>query len=153
VSLYDGLKFIHVLAAIGWVGAALLSQVSGAWVQRKDDPQAFLNFAEFQAFIGPRYFAPLALTAVASGVGMVVNSGWNFSDEWIIIGLVLWAITFATGAGYFRVENERIRAGLTAGGPPDAALQARIQRLVLVTRIDLVVLVLIVADMVIKPGT
>lgn len=152
MDLYDPLKYVHVLAAIAWVGGAILSQVHGAWSRRKADPQKLVDYIDFQAFLGTRYFAPLSGTVVLAGIGMVIVSGWNFTDTWILIGLVLFAISALTGSLYLGPESEKILAGLTGGGAPDAVLQKRIDRIILATRIDLVVLILVVADMVFKPG-
>jgi uncharacterized membrane protein len=152
VSLYDLLKFIHVLAAASWVGGAAVGIVQGAWVRRKNDPNDFSSFIDFQAYLGTRYFAPLAIVVVAAGVGMVLDSpAWDFTDTWIIIGIALYLVSVLTGSLYLGPQSEKIKEGL-ASGPPDTALQARINNVVLATRIDMVVLIAVVADMVIKPG-
>ena len=152
MDLYELLKFIHVLAAASWVGGVVLSQVQGAWVAKKDDPHDFRSFIDFQAYLGTRYFMPLAIVVVAAGVGMVLDGPWGFGDTWIVIGIVLYAASVAMGAGFLGPQSEKIKEALASGGPPDTALQAKIKNVILVSRIDMVVLVLVVADMVIKPG-
>lgn len=152
MTLYELFKTIHVLAAAAWVGGVVVSQVHGAWVARRDRPEDFVHFIDLQAWLGNRYFAPLAVLTIAAGIAMVVQSGWNFSDTWILIGIALWVLSVAVGAGYLGPQSEKIRAGLVAGGPPEAALQQRIDRVKFVSQADMVVLVLVVVDMVIKPG-
>lgn len=153
MDLYEALKFIHVLAAASWVGGVVLSQVQGAWVNKKNDPHDFSSFIEFQAYLGTRYFMPLAITVLAAGVAMVLDAeAWGFGDTWILIGIVLYAASVAIGAGFLGPQSEKIREALAAGGPPDTALQAKIKNVVLASRVDFVIMVLVVGDMVIKPG-
>jgi uncharacterized membrane protein len=135
------------------VGGVVLSQVQGAWVNKKNDPHDSLSFMAFQAYLGKRYFMPLAITVVAAGVAMVLDAeAWGFGDTWILIGIALYVLSVVMGAGFLGPQSEKVTEALAAGGPPDTALQATIDRIVLVSRVDLVVLILVVADMVIKPG-
>ncbi|HEY7874837.1 MAG TPA: DUF2269 family protein [Actinomycetota bacterium] len=153
MDLYELLKFIHVLAAAAWVGGVVLSQVHGAWVAKKNDPHDFNSFIAFQAFLGKKYFMPLAITVIAAGIAMVLESeAWDFTDTWIIIGIALYVVSVVIGAGFLGPQSEKIQQGLASGGPPDTALQALIDRVALLSRVDFVVLILVVADMVIKPG-
>jgi uncharacterized membrane protein len=153
MDLYEGLKFIHVLAAAAWVGGVVLSQVQGAWVNKKNDPHDFNSFIDFQAYLGLRYFMPLAIVTVVAGISMVIEAeAWGFGDTWILIGIALWATTVAIGAGFLGPQSEKIKEGLASGAPPDTALQTRIKNVILMSRVDFVVLILVVADMVIKPG-
>ena len=153
MDIYEALKFIHVLAAASWVGGVVLSQVQGAWVAKKNDPHDFNSFIAFQAYLGTRYFMPLAIVVIAAGIGMVLEAeAWGFGDTWIVIGIALYSISVAFGAGFLGPQSEKIKEALAAGGPPDTAIQAKIKNVILVSRIDTVVLILVVADMVIKPG-
>jgi hypothetical protein len=153
MDLYEALKYIHVLAAAAWVGGVVLSQVQGAWVNKKNDPHDFNSFIEFQAYLGTRYFMPLAITVLVAGVAMVLDAeAWGFGDTWILIGIVIYAASVAIGAGFLGPQSEKIREALAAGGPPDTALQAKIKNVVLASRVDFVLMVLVVGDMVIKPG-
>jgi uncharacterized membrane protein len=151
VSLFELFKIIHIVAAMGWVGGAILSQVHSAFVQKRANPQDLMTFIEFQATLGQRYFAPLAGIVVAAGIGMVIESPFDFTDTWIIIGIALWLLSSLTGTFYLGPETEKIKAAL--GGATDTAIEQRIKNVVLATRIDLVVLVGVVVDMVLKPGT
>ena len=151
MGLFEILKLVHIVAAAAWVGGAILSQAQLAWINGRGDG-AFAEFIDFQAWLSAKYFAPLSGIVVAAGIGMVIVSGYNFTDTWIIIGLVLYAISAGTGAGFLGPQTEKIKEGLAGGGGRDTALQQRIDRVRLATRVDLVVLILVIADMVIKPG-
>lgn len=149
--MYELFKTIHILAAIAWVGAAIFAQVL-ALRAKAAGPAALAQFASYMAYLGPRYFAPISMAVVIAGVVMVVISGWNFSDLWIIFGLVGFAATFVTGIAYIAPQSERVSVLLTERGPEDAHAQAQIARIFQISRIDLVVLILVVINMVIKPG-
>jgi len=49
-------------------------------------------------------------------------------------------------------EAERLGKALGERGPSDSEVGRRIRRILVISRIDLVVLLLVVADMVFKPG-
>jgi hypothetical protein len=69
-------------------------------------------------------------------------------DDWILIGLGLFGLTFLAGLFFFGPEAGRVGKLVAAEGPSSPAVQARIKRLIVLTRIDLVLLF----DMVVKPS-
>jgi hypothetical protein len=66
--------------------------------------------------------------------------------------LILFAVTFLAGALYFGPEAGRIKKLIDAEGPASPAVQARIQRLLALTRADLMLLFLLIFDMAVKPS-
>jgi hypothetical protein len=78
---------------------------------------------------------------------------WAVKDLWVIIAIVGFLYTFVTGAFVLAPESGRLGRLIEEGrSPDDPGLQRRIHTIFLVSRFDLLVLVLIVADMVVKPG-
>ena len=152
VDLFEVLKFIHVLGAAAWVGAVTLGHAHVAWVRKRDNPADFNHFIELQAWLGTRYFMPIAITVLLTGITMVIVGFPDFTDAWIMIGIGLLIATVALGAGYLGPQSEKIQAALARGGPPDAETQKRIENVTLASHVDLALLVLVVADMVFKPG-
>jgi uncharacterized membrane protein len=152
VTLYELFKAIHVLAAASWVGAVVVDQAHAYWLRRRTAPEDFLHYAALQAWLGRRYYMPLAIVTLAAGVAMVIESAWAFSDLWIVIGIFLFVVTVVLGAAYMGPQGDKILAALERGGPPAAELQRRIKNVTFASRIDTVVLVLVVIDMVVKPG-
>ena len=152
MSYYELLKFVHVVMAIIWVGGAITIQVLAFRILKTNDPIRLSNLTGDAGVLGERLFAPASGILVIMGVLMVLDSGWDFSDTWIVIGIALYVVSVVIGAAFLSPLSEKITAGLSAGGPPDAALQEQIKKVVMLSRIDLVILVLVVADMVIKPG-
>jgi uncharacterized membrane protein len=151
--LYDILLFVHILAAIVWVGGAIMINVLSTRATGSGDPVRMATFAKEAAGVGQRVIAPSTLVLLALGFWMVgVSEAWTIGQTWIILSLVGFGITFLTGALFFGPESLRIGKAIDARGPADPDVQRRIRRVVALGRIDLLVLVLIVADMVFKPG-
>lgn len=84
-----------------------------------------------------------------SGVLLVIDSDfYGFGDDWIVIGLALYATTFLAGLLFLGPESGRV-GKLTEAGSPEAG--PRTLRLILLARLDLVLLFLIIYDMTVKP--
>jgi len=150
---YDTLKFFHVLAAITWVGSAIYAQALATKVMAEGDPARLARTAKDIADLGNRLITPAAVAVLVLGIWMVAVSPWNFTDTWVLLGLIGIGITIATGAAFLGPESERLAKLSDERDPSDPEIQRRIKRIFMVSRVDLVVLVLVVADMVFKPGT
>jgi uncharacterized membrane protein len=149
---YDTLKFLHVFAAIIWVGSGIYAQALATKVLGQGDPARMAALAKDVGDLGKRLITPAAIAVLVFGVWLVAVSEWNFSDTWIVFGLVGIALTIVTGAGFLGPEAERLGKLIDEQGPTAPEIGQRIRRIVSVSRIDLVVLTLVVADMVFKPG-
>ncbi|HMN87014.1 MAG TPA: hypothetical protein PKA74_13625, partial [Bauldia sp.] len=84
------------------------------------------------------------------GLGLVFTAGFAFTDLWIILGLCGFASTFLTGVLVLEPTGKRIGAMVARDGVTEAAI-AEGRRLLAISRIDYVVLFLVVAVMVLKP--
>jgi len=150
---YNTLKFFHVLAAITWVGSAIYAQALATKVMSENDPVHLANTAKDIGDLGKRVITPASISVLVFGVWIVAVSPWNFSDTWVILALIGIGLTVITGAGFLGPESERLGKLVGERDPSDPEIRRRIKRVVAVSRIDLVVLILVVADMVFKPGT
>ena len=153
MDLYEFFKTLHVLAAVAWVGGVILSQVLASYAVNSGDPQRLIGFVRDQAALGKKYFAPASGVVILAGVAMVIESGWDFSDLWIVIGIAIYVISVVIGIFFLTPRSEKMLALATERGTGDAEVQEMAKSLTLLSRVDLVLLVLVVADMVIKPGT
>lgn len=149
---YDLLQFLHIAAAIAWVGGGTLFNVLGTQVLRARNGGELAAFALRVEWLGTRYFTPLSVLVLVFGAAMIGQSeAWSFSDAWVILGLAGMVATIVTGAGFLGPEAGRIGRAIHGGVDP-VTLAPQIDRLLWISRIDLVVLFLVVADMVFKPG-
>jgi protoporphyrinogen IX oxidase len=152
VTWYEFLLFVHISMAVIWVGGATIIQLFALRALRAPDPTRMADFASDASYISTRVFIPASLLALVSGVWMVLDSDFiGFGDDWIVIGLILYAVTFLAGALFFGPEAGRIKQQIDAEGPTSAAVQARIQRVLALSRADLMLLFTLIYDMSVKP--
>jgi uncharacterized membrane protein len=143
------LLFLHVSAAVVWLGGGLLVQVLGARVAGAGDPARMEALGRDIAWIGSRVFAAASLLTFLTGVLLVVDSDfYRFRDGWIALSLLLYAVTFLIAILVFGRESSRV-AELAAQGSPEA--QPRRLRVIFFARLDVVVLFLVLFLMTVKP--
>lgn len=152
MSYYEVLLFVHLLAAMAWVGGDLMIQMFYLRA-RTNGPDAVARFAKDVEWIGLRLLNTASLLVVIFGVLLVIEvDGYEFSQFWITAALAMFLASAITGAGFLGPESGRIAALTETEGPTSPEVQRRISRVLLISRIEFVLLVLIVLDMVIKPG-
>jgi uncharacterized membrane protein len=152
MSYYEALLFGHLLAAMFWVGGDLMIQMFYLRA-RAAGPERILAFSREVEWIGLRVLNPASLLVVVLGVLLVIEvEGYEFSQVWISAALAMFLASFITGAGFLGPESGRIGKLGEERGPTDPEVQRRIGRILVISRIEFVLLVLIVLVMVLKPG-
>jgi uncharacterized membrane protein len=152
MTWYDFWLFLHISFAVIWVGGGAATQFYALRALASGSPERISQFALDVQWIGNRVLTLAALGAFLSGVGLVWEADfWGFGDDWILIGLGLFAVTFLAGALFFGPEAGRIGKAIETGGPSSDEAMWRIGRILVLSRIDLVILFLIVFDMTVKP--
>ena len=150
-SWYVVFMSVHVVAAVVWLGGGALLLVIGMRAQLSNDPHNVVQIARQAAFCGERIFAPAGLVVVLMGIAMMVNGDLDWGQFWVIAGLVGYAITFAVGIGYLSPVSKKIARTAAEKGEDHPETQALIDRILLVGRFDVAMLLLVVVDMVAKP--
>src|SRR5262249_12890593 len=74
-SAYLLVKFIHVAAAIVWVGGGLTMSLLNARLARVQDRQGTMVLDQQAEFFGKAVFGPSAIVTLLAGVGLVGLSG------------------------------------------------------------------------------
>ena len=149
--MYDLIKYVHVLAAITWVGGAFYAQMLALQVQRSTDPDDIPKFGRQAETIGTRVFLPASIILFIAGA-ILVAQRWSFSQAWVSIAIVLWLLSVLAGALYLGPRSKRIGELFAAEGSTSPAARALVNRLFLVSRLELVSFAVIVFLMVVKPG-
>lgn len=152
MNRYEWLLFFHIAAAIVWLGGGLTIQILTIRANRAEDPARMTTIAHEAEWVGTRIFLPSSLVVLVIGIFLTIDGPWDFGQTWILLALIGFGLSFVTGAAFIGPESGRIGKLLASEGPESPAVRARIQRIFLVSRIELVLLYLIVLDMVIKPG-
>ena len=152
MSYYELLKFVHIVMAIIWVGGAITIQVLAFRILKTNDPIRMANLTGDAGVLGERLFAPASGILVIMGVLMVLDAGWEFSDTWIVIGIIGFLATLVTGLFYLTPTAKKLGTLIEQRGPDDPEAQGLMKQLIVISRIDLVVLLIVVFNMVAKPG-
>jgi uncharacterized membrane protein len=152
MTWYELWLFLHISGAIVWIGGAVVAQVLGALAQRAGDPARSAAFGQDMAFVGPKVFMPASLVVLITGLILTEDGNWDWSEPFVWLGIVGWALVAFTGFAYLNRAMGRVGARMAAEGP-SPALGAEVNRLVLLARLLILVLFVIVFVMVVKPGT
>jgi uncharacterized membrane protein len=150
VTYYEVLLFVHVLGVAIWLGTGFALLVFGDRFGRAGDNQALQSLFGQSEWLATRIFIPVSLTALITGILLVIEGPWAFDQLWVLLGLAGFAATFLTGLLMIKPESERIAAELARDGMTTDAARA-IGSMFARQRIDYTVLALVVADMTLKP--
>ncbi|RWM74020.1 MULTISPECIES: DUF2269 family protein [Mesorhizobium] len=146
---YSIVKFLHVVSAILWVGGGFTLMVLAMRADRAGNIEGMLQAMRPTGELGNRFFAPMSMLTLA--FGLIMCWFWvGFSDLWILIGLAGYATTFCIGMFIFKPTADRMAGMIAKDGVTPAAL-AQGQRILNGARVDYSVMLVIIADMVLKP--
>jgi uncharacterized membrane protein len=148
---YGLFKAMHVTFAVLWVGGAAMLTLLAIAAERSNDPMQIAQIARQAATVGEKFFAPVGLVTFLMGVAMMLNTSWGWGHFWIVVALVGYATTFGIGIGVIAPTVKKVHAAIEAHGPTHPDSIALIKRVMLITRIDTALLLVIVLDMVTKP--
>jgi uncharacterized membrane protein len=127
------------------------SQAFALRALRTGDPKRTADFAADVEWLGMRILLPSSLVVVAAGVLLMLDGDWDWGTAWVVLALVLYAVTFAAGAAFFGPESGRISKLVAAEGAESPRAQERIRRILVLSRLDLLLLFAIVYLMTVKP--
>lgn len=152
MTSYELWLFLHITATVVWIGGAVTAQLFGALAQRSGDPARNAAFGRDVYWIVTRVFMPTSVIVLVTGFALKGDGDWSWSEPFLWLGLVLWAVVAGLAFGYVTPSLRRVGMQIAAEGPSPELL-ARTNRLIVFARALIVVLVLVVFLMVVKPGT
>ena len=150
MTTYFILKFLHVLSATIWVGGGFMLQML-LWRARRLGPEMAASFNQAAEWTSQHVFMPASFATLAFGIATVVVGPWSFSDLWITLGFVGFAVSALNGMAVLGPTAKKMKAVIEERGPNDPVATHMARRLDLFGRIDLVVLIAVVFDMIVKP--
>jgi hypothetical protein len=158
VSFNDWLLALHVLAAFAYVAGVVLFWILIVAVRRIDTPEETIR-------MGPIVNVGNAAVGIGAGGTILLGiwlafalDGYAIWDGWIIAALILWAIAAAfgqrTGAAYMRgmTKAKELDAAGQRGANMELLALNRTSNGVLMHALTSVVVLLILLDMIFKPG-
>jgi uncharacterized membrane protein len=143
------LKFIHVTAAVLWVGGGFSIILASIVMVGRSSAEAQLDFIRATVMLHPRLFIPVSLITLISGLALLFVAGWGW-EPFAILGLI--GVLVAAGVGLLVLGPAGDRAlKIEAEKGAKAALPhlRRVQRLALM---DYTIQFAIVFLMVVKPA-
>lgn len=158
MNLDDWILALHVLSAFAWVAAMVLFSVLVVTARKTDTPDETIRMAPLGRIGNAAVGLGMGGTIVF-GIWLAFSvGGYDIWDPWIVAALVLWVIAAAvggrTGAEY-SAGLERARELEAAGeSGPSAELLAlnRTQRGLVLHTVGCLLVLLILVDMIWKPG-
>jgi uncharacterized membrane protein len=151
MTTYEALLFGHLLFVITWVGTDVAMQVL-SFRAMAAGPQRMVEFMRDVEWLGTRLLIPTSLLVLVFGILLVNEVGYDFGDTWITLAFAGYGFSFLLGAGFLGPETGRIGGLIDERGAEDPEVQRRIGRILLLSRLELLVLIGVVLDMVLKPG-
>ena len=158
MSFNDWLLALHVLAAFAYVAGVVLFWILIVAVRKIDTPEETIR-------MGPIVNVGNAAVGIGAGGTIVFGiwlafalDGYAIWDGWIIAALILWAIAGAvgqrTGAAYMQgmTKAKELDAAGQRGANAELLALNRTSNGVLMHTLASVVILLILLDMIFKPG-
>ncbi len=153
MSRYEIWKFLHVIAAMIWVGGSIVLIVLSARASATKDPSESGRIGQLALWVGTRIFAPVSALVLILGIVMVLDGPWEFSDAWIGLGLLGIILTAGIGNGILGPNGRKIGPAMMQRGPQDPVTQRLVKRQRVFSILNAVLLIAVVFDMVVKPGS
>ncbi|MDX6505523.1 MAG: hypothetical protein QOG06_167 [Gaiellaceae bacterium] len=148
---YFVFKMLHVGAAVVWVGGGLFLAICAVIAELASNDDQLLQVGYWAETVAGRLFPLMSFVVLGFGIAMTANGDIAYNQFWIVFGLIAWALSAATGILFLGPEAKRLNKAAAAHGPKSPEVQGRLQRILLVVRVDVALMFLIVFDMVAKP--
>ena len=150
---YKWLLAFHILLAVVWVGSNTAIQILVVRATRADADKLAYLAGEIEWY-GTRVLLPTAFALVILGFILLHESSgaYDLGQGWVLFGFLVWVFSFIAGAGFLGPESGRLGKIVQERGPEDPEYRRRLKRVFLVSRIELLLLILVVLDMAVKPG-
>lgn len=150
MSLYELLKFVHVLAAAIWVGGAVMLKVQTARALAADRVRA-VELATEGEQLGSKVLMPASIVLLVAGLWGAFEGGYGLEPTWVKLGLIIYVASAVAGAVFIGPLYKQVGELQAERGPDDAEITSRLQRMSTLSWIDLGLLVAAVFVMVVKP--
>jgi uncharacterized membrane protein len=151
-TTYQWYLSIHILAAVLWVGGAFTIQLFAIRAVRADDGPRLATLTSEIEWVGTRLFIPSSLVLVIMGF-LLINEGNYDYELWLVFPIVVWIASFVAGAGFLGPQSGKLSKDIDAYGMDSPQARGRLTRILTISRIELVLLLLVVLDMALKPGS
>jgi hypothetical protein len=144
---YAIFKFLHVASAVIWIGGGLTMVLLGVKADRAKNDTELVGVVRQVAWAAERIFVPASISTLVFGL-LTTWLGSLWSELWVILGLV--GIVATLFIGIVILTPRAKKAGAEPGVTPLAVSVSR--EILTIAKFDMTMLLVIIADMVIKPS-
>ncbi len=152
MTSYEVWLFLHVSAAVVWLGGAVMGQVFGVLTKRAASPVESAAYGRNMAWAATRVFLPSSVLVILTGAALTEDGNWDWSEPFVLVGLLGGIAIAAAAFFYLTPRMGAVGARIASEGPTPANL-ADMNRLVWFARGLVLALFVIVLMMVAKLGT
>ncbi len=146
------LLFVHVMGAIMWLGGGWVFQLFTERAVATDNLERMKGLVEDGERLGKKYFGPLSVVVLASGLLLVWRAHWGYAHAFVIGGLAGLVASAAIGGAFIGPTVARLKAGFESSPTVTPDLKSAMRRLRNVGRADAVITTAVVYLMTVKPG-
>lgn len=153
LNAYNVLKTVHILAVITWVGGTVTTVLLAMRLLRTRDRVRMFRFVGDVAWLGKFVLTPASVTVFVFGLSTAIVGHYSFRSVWLWLGITGLALTILNDVLRLEPELKRILQTGDEKGVVDPAIERRARTVVAVSRVDLAIMLLVIIDMVVKPGS
>lgn len=148
--LYILLKFIHIAAAIIWIGSIFTISVLNITMAKKRDLSGIISLAKQGEVFGKFIIGPAGFVTLFAGIAVVEVVGYDW-DFWIIWGFIVIILTVILGGTMGRKTGKKLADVAASDEVDDLLFHSLKRKLTLLSTITLLLLFSAVWVMVYKP--
>jgi uncharacterized membrane protein len=153
MTTHDLLLFIHLVAAMIWVGGMILLDVLNRRAAGAGDPQRVVGMASASEFVAKAIFNPAGIITLLAGFGLVLESDvWTFTMGWIVFAIAVVVASAILGMAFYGKQLRAVHRIAADRGAEDPEIGRRLARVRTVANTETLFLLAVVWMMVFKPG-
>ena len=146
------LMFFHIGAATIWVGGGATLALMGWRAARIGDLGLLTAFGRSVQYLGLRLLMPAMVILLIAGLALVRAEAHEFGEPWVLIGLGGFVLAFLIGAIYLCRTGIELGRVVAETSPDPSRMRTVVMRWVAGYAVILAILVVVLWDMIAKPG-
>ena len=147
------LLYGHIVGAILWIGGAVMFNILTARLRKAGDAGQVAQLMQESEWLGKTFYPAVATWVLATGVTMVLTTGYEFKDLFVAVGIAVVIASGALGGVYYAKETQAIVEGARANGLEHPDVRQRLDRIRLISWLEIAALLLVELLMVYRAGS
>ena len=153
MDLYTVLLFVHVLAAALWVGGGVMLHIIAERAVKSEDPVRIGNLLADAEHTGKTFFGPASGVTLLAGIALVLKGDWGWDHIFVLGGILGIVVSMVIGFGGIQPASMKVGQALGATGTLTDEVRAGLKKIQALSRVDTLILIVVVFLMTNKPGS